>query len=82
MKKHNFVTEWVSIGLTADELAILCNVLNSFLNQSDEVYKAAGIKTKEQEDLANSLHARLDEMFWRECDEHTMLKTIWDTSIK
>lgn len=82
MKKHNFVTEWVNIGLTADELAILCNVLNSFLNQGDDVYKAAGIKTKKQVNLANSLHARLDEMFWRECDEETMIKAEWDISFK
>ena len=69
------------VKLNHIELAMITNILDKFLDQSDEVYKFCGIKTKKHRTQLNKLHARLDTIFWENFDEHTALEKMWGTSL-
>lgn len=81
MKKEKLTEDYVMIKFDHDELGLVCNILDRFLNQKKEVYKSCGVKTKKLETKINNLHARLDTMFWDNFDEATILQNMWGTSL-
>jgi len=82
MAKKDQITEpYVMIKFNHDELAMITNVLDRFLDQNNDVYKSCGIKNKKLETKLNKLHVRLDKTFWKNFDEHTILEKMWDVSL-
>ncbi len=80
-KKDQPTEHHVVIKLNHNELAMITNILDRFLDQGREVYKSCGVKTKKQEIELNKLHSRLDTIFWENFDEHTVLKKMWGMSL-
>ena len=80
-KEDQLVQDFVMIKFDRNELAMVSNILDRFLNQNDEVYKSCGVTTEKLETILNNLHARLDTTYWENFDESTILEKMWGISL-
>lgn len=80
-KDESLTLESVLIEFNVVELAMLTNILDIFFDQSDEIFKFAGINSEEDEVMLSNLLARMDNVFQDSFNEDHILREMWGPSM-